>query len=102
GERATGQRLPDSPVAENAERLARELRPGRRRRAPHAPLALPGAAPERGVDAPEAARQREHRADRVLGDADLVSVDVRERGAGRQRRAIDAIEPGAGHLDQLE
>jgi hypothetical protein len=100
--RTTRQRLTDPAVAEDAECLAREVRPRRRRRAADGPLAFPRSAPERRVDPAEAPRQGEHRADHVLGDGDFVAVDVRERRRRGQRRAVDAIEPGAGHLDQLQ
>src|SRR2546427_13242630 len=79
---APGQRVADVPVAENAEGLAGQLRPRRRRRGADGPLALPGSTPERRVEPHEAAREREHRAEHVFGDADLVAVRV---GEGRPR-----------------
>src|SRR4029453_8073328 len=99
---APSQSLTDSAIAEDAKRLPRQLGPRRRRRAGHAPLAPPGAAPERRIDLAEAPRQREHRADDVLGDADLVAIGVRERGSHRQRRPVDAIEPRPGPLKELQ
>src|SRR5205814_933683 len=88
---ALRERPADTPVAEDAERLARQLRPRRRWRGPHRPLALPRAPPEGGVEPHEATREREHRAEHVLGDADLVAVGVGERRPGRERGAIDAL-----------
>src|SRR5262249_49406633 len=64
--RAARERAPDAAIAEDAERLARELGPWVRRRRIHRPLALPDPAAQRRIQTGELARERQHRADRVL------------------------------------
>src|SRR5207247_5949454 len=91
-----GYGVPDPTIAEDAESLPGELRPGCRRRRGHRPLALPVAPPEAGVQATEAAAQRHHGADHVLGDAGLVAVGIRQPRAGRKGGPVDPIEAGAG------
>lgn len=102
GPGAAGQSLSNPAVAENAERCARELRPGRRRRDRRIPLAGPHTPAQARVEPSEAPGQCQHRADHELGDAHVVTVRVGQQGAGRQRRAVDAIEAGARNLHQLQ
>src|SRR5205823_6815167 len=100
GAGAPGQTLADPPIAEDAERPPGQLGPRGWSRRADGPLALPGSAAEGGVQPSERAREREHRTDHVLGDAGLVAVDVREERPRGERRAVDPIEAGPGHLDE--
>src|SRR5204862_6977146 len=99
---APRQALADPSIAEDAERLTGELAPRGRRGDADRPLTLPDATTERGVEASELPRQREHRAEHVFGDADLVAIGVWEGVTGGERVAVDAIQARARHLDELE
>ena len=89
-----GHGLTDAPVAEDHQRLAVDfamrnagavdIRPGPGREA--APHALE-------IDLPF-----QHRAQRELGDGDLVLEHVAQDGFGMQRLEVDAVEAGARHM----
>lgn len=100
--RATGNRLADVAEAEDAKRLAGEFRPKRRCWRADGPLAVPFTVPKPGVERLQVSRQRQHRADDIFGDANLVSIGVGKKHSRLQRATVDPIEPGAGHLDQAE
>ena len=87
-------------VAENADRLAEDL-------------AMRRAAGRRRCDAQEPPRnsitvsssrccQRQHRHQHVFGDRRLVTGDVADRDAARQRRHVDHVDAGGRRLQQLE
>ena len=96
-ERAAGDLLPDPPVAEDPERLLRELDP--------APLrALPAPRHQRGVRLRDVPRQRHEQADRVLGGRDDVRLGgVRDDDAASGRRLdVDVVDTDARPADHLE
>ena len=102
GVRAPGGALADPAIAEDADRLAGQFRPRGRWRDTDRPLALPRPAPQGGVEPREAARQRQHRSEHILRDADLVAVGIRQPRAVRKGGPIDPVEAGAGYLHKFE
>ena len=66
------------------------------------PLAPPFAGAERSIEPREVAGQGQHRPNHIFGNSGLVPMDVREGSPIRQRRTIDPIEPGTGHLNQFQ
>ena len=89
----------DVPVADEADLLAVELAVQRR---VVDEASEPEAAAQLRVHARESDLPLEHAEHEILGDADLVLVDVAHRGVRGQRIEIDAIEPGAGQLQQTQ
>ena len=95
-----GQRLSDVPKSEDTECLAGKLRPERWHRRTDGPPALPLTTAQLGIDAPERARERNHRADDVFGNPGFMPVNVRQVHTGTQCTAINPVEASARHLDQ--
>src|SRR5262249_36169620 len=97
--RPLSERLSDVTKAENAEGLARQLRPRRRWRRPNGPLAQPLAMSELRVEMPKSPRQREHGANDVFSNPHFVPIGVGQAHPRPQGAAVDAIKTRARHLD---
>src|SRR5262249_18999906 len=98
---AVSDRPADPSIAQNSYRSAGRLRPDRRRLAADCPLAPPLPHPECGVKPGKLTGQGQHCADYVFCDTRLVTIDIRQRYAMRQRRPNDAVEPRSGNLDEF-